>query len=241
MAFRSIQLNLPGLSAAGCCGALLMFLADLLLYFPASASHRTATHYFNCIDPKGNALHASSMAKIGDIRLMLAGALGPVAAVLYALGFYGLYESLAPSDGMLLPALTCGGLASMMVVGGCYHACFAYTGFIAKAFSEVKKFDVNSADKPLQALLARHQAYMHFIYKFAAVPGLVGSVAFASCCFTRDTAYPLWVVILVPASSGPIKNAMRRAGFGSLVLCGGLTNLWNLVFLTVTGIKLARR
>ena len=118
------------------------------------------------------------------------------------------------------------GLSTMMVVGSAYHIGFVYTGFLAKAMipSETR------GNVDLMTLLARHQRYLLYIYKWAALPGLVGSAAFIVCCLARATIYPRAVIALAPCFSAPIKIALKRRETGGLILCGGLTNLWNLLF-----------
>jgi hypothetical protein len=219
------------LALAGAAGAALMFIADLVLYLPSRRDQLTAAHYFKCIDPNGDALHSSSMAEIDDARLMLGGALGPIASVLYTAGYFNLYGRLRPEQGALLPAAACVGLSTMMVVGGCYHALFVFTGFIAKAFSEGNR----AANATLGRLLGRHRAYIWQVYRWAAAPALLGSSALALCILTRETACPRWSALLVPALSAPLKLLLRRRSAGGLVLCGGLTNLWNLAMFLATG------
>ena len=75
-----------------------------------------------------------------------------------------------------------------------------------------------------------HQTYLKFVYKWAAAAGLVGSFGFAYCCVVNETAYPPYMALLAPGMSAPIKKLLRRYSLGGLVLCGGLTNLWNLLF-----------
>ena len=232
---------LVALGAAGCAGALLMFIADLVLYWPARPEHRSAASYFRCIDPGGDHLHDSSMRDIPEARVMLGGVLGPVAAVLYALGFSQLIFGLQPRGGagggsLALPVIAGVGLATMMTVGGVYHALFAYTAFLAKEFAKKER----AAEPALRRLLDRHRAYLRYVYKWAAAPGLAGSAAVAWCCLTRDTLYPPLLALLVPALSAPVKRWLKKRSVGGLVLCGGLTNLWNLLFLAAATVSVWR-
>ncbi len=237
-----------GLGLAGCAGALLMFFADLVLYYPHERRDRSSRHYFERIDPGGSALVSSSMASLSESRLMLGGALGPVAAVLYALGFAQLYFALrAPLASLgwiaeALPLLSCVGLSCMMIVGGTYHALFVYTGLLAKAAARERRGgsggDGGAALQLLRRLVEQHQAYVRSMYKWAALPGLVGSLCVGWCCLRHDTMYPRWMGALAPALSAPIKRELRRRALagrsaGGLALCGGLTNLWNLLFFLV--------
>jgi len=165
------------------------------------------------------------MAALSEERIMLGGALGPVAAMLYSLGFAQLYSGLRPSDGWVGPCLAFLGLSTMMVVGGVYHAAFVYTGLIGKALRS------DTESPTLRLLLDQHQRYLLYMYRFAAVPGLIGSVAFIATVLSRQTQYPTSIIALAPLFSAPIKLWLKRQQFGGLVLCGGLTNLWNLAFM----------
>merc|ERR1712046_18610 len=107
----------------------------------------------------------------------------------------------------------------MMVVGSTYHALFYYTGVIAKEAQRDKS-------PGLIRLLSCHRAYLLYIYRWAALPGIVGSLAFVSTCLSRETKYPPWVCLFVPAWSAPMKLLLRSQMKGGLILCGGLTNIW---------------
>ena len=75
------------LGACGFAGAALMLAADLVLYLPAERALRSADVYFARIDAAGDELDRSPMGAVSDSRLMLGGVLGPLAALLYAVGF----------------------------------------------------------------------------------------------------------------------------------------------------------
>ena len=225
------------LGLAGASGSLLMFAADLILYFPSHNEHRTALHYFTFIDPGSMTkdLAVSSMQYISQFRLMLGGTLGPVAAALYAVGFMQLLYGMEAA-GSVLPAVSSFCLALTMILGGVYHACFSYTGFLSKAIAACQKGSGTQGEtRSLLSVVEVHQAYLKFVYKFAAASGILGSLAFVSCVLTRETLYPAWTALFAPALSAPIKKLLKRRSIGGLVLCGGLTNLWNLLFfITIT-------
>lgn len=212
-----------------------MFIGDLVLYLPIEPAMWTSEVYFERIDPNGCDLWKSPMQDISIRRMMLGGALGPVAAVLYALGFMQVFFGLQPSEGVVGPLLAAVGLSTMMIVGAVYHAMFVYTGLIANVMHQQ---DGSSAE--LLTLLHQHQQYLLYIYRWAALPGVVGSLAFAWTCLSRRTMYPVYSAILVPVFSGPLKIWLKRRKVGGLILCGGLTNLWNLLFfitLTVSALN----
>ena len=70
------------------CGALLLLVADYILYLPSRYDENASQFYFQRIDPSaGEGLKESSMSKIGEGRLLLGGLLAAPACVLYSLGF----------------------------------------------------------------------------------------------------------------------------------------------------------
>lgn len=226
-----------------------MFVADLILYLPASRLDQTARSYFLSVDPNGKCLDVSSMRLISSMRLQLGGVLGPVAAVFYTAGFLQLFLGLQGQQGqhagdnnsLLLPFLAAFGLTTMMVVGGgLYHGLFAWTGFLSAEFAALDdrkspRKDSDGTRACLQRLMNCHRDYLQFVYKWSAVSALVGSLAFAVCVLRGGTIYPAWMVGLVPVMSGFLKKALNilaktgRFDCG-LVVAGGLTNLWNLSF-----------
>ena len=130
----------------------------------------------------------------------------------------------------------------MMIIGGVYHALFVYTGLIACCLQRIKH-DVprfaSSCGHPV-ALLRQHQRYLAYTYRWSAASGLVGTCAFIWTCLTRPTRCPPWLVCLAPAFSAPLKLLLKRRLTGGLVLCGGLTNLWNLLFFLALTFTVAR-
>ena len=173
------DLGVLTLGTCGLCGAVLMFVSDLILYFPSRPSDRSTRIYFERVDPNGAELALSPMQHVADHRLML--------------------------------------------------------GALAKAFAKASKDGGGRKDGDGQALvrllLAKHKEYMLYLYKAAALPGLVGSLALLACIFSsHETVYPRWMAALVPAMSVPLKLLMKKTGCGGLILAGGLTNLWNALF-----------
>ena len=260
--FSDDELVLNIFALSGALGAIIMFVADLILYYPTATSrvstnntikHRTAKSYFSCIDPSGNQLAQSSMQFVSLSRAMLGGVLGPVSAMFYSIGFLGIYFGLQQkADGgnkeetAFLPIaaiIAAIGLSLMMIIAGVYHALFAYTCFLSKEIAMIttaankKKIDdgntaiIVAYQKPLLSVLNMHKSYLRYIYKWAAMSGLIGSIAYVHCLKSNiNSAYPLYSIFFVPVGYGPIKKLLKKYGFGGIVLCGGLTNLWNLCF-----------
>ncbi len=239
----------------GFAGALLMLVADLVLYYP-EATRASADVYFARIDPAGTELHASPMASVSEGRLRLGAALGPVAAVLYALGFFGLYLALADGAAsreqcaaapplMPLPAAAAIGFAGAMIVGAAYHVLFAHTGFIARELGMASDKSVKGpVSQSLSRLLASHQALLRFVYKFAATFGAVGAVAFLASVGAPSSRYAgssraALLAAVSPPMSAFAKKLVKRLRPGAplgLAIAGGCTNWWNMVFFAAAGV-----
>ena len=222
------------LLVVGALGATLLFVADLILYYPSKKKDRTAQSYFDKIDPGGSHLAESSMKDMSHGRVMLGGVLGPVSAVLYGIGFFGIFcglcdSSSSPDFSWLLPLVSALGFTSLMTVAAVYHALFAYTCFLSQQIAKAKKKDGNSQEL-LVELVDIHRTYLKYIYKWCAFPGALGSFGYIYCCLFTNTLFASWTVLLAPAFSAFLKKYLKKKSIGGLVLCGGLTNLWNLCF-----------
>ena len=236
------------LGVIGASGALLMFAADLVLYLPATAAQCSTRHYFTYIDPGAEvtALSESSMQHVTDFRLMLGGVMGPVAAVLYAIGFAQVFFALQTPSSTALPCMASIGYTATMIIGGVYHSLFAYTGFLSKAIAAsrkqaARKSESSDETRLLLAVVGRHRTYLRFVYRWAATASALGSFAFVYCCLVRGCVwYPRWLVAFTPSFSAPIKAVLKRRSAGGLVIVGGLTNLWNLLFFAATTASVAR-
>lgn len=225
------------LLAMGALGSLILFVADLVLYYPSKPEHRSASSYFNKIDPGGSHLANSSMQEISVSRVMLGGVMGPLAVVFYNIGFLGLFFGLqdvtSDATNLLMPLTAALGFSFLMTIASVYHALFAYTCFISKEITKSKKESSAGNEDSMLRVLRLHCNYLKYIYKWCAVPGMIGSVAFVWCCLSSKTMYSPAVVCCTPAFSAFVKKFLKRQSMGGLVLCGGLTNLWNLCFFLI--------
>ena len=113
------------LTTLGLFGSILMFAGDMLLYFTPGVYDMDGT-----LKPY---LHI--MRDIPAARVRVGGALGPVAAFLYVLGFLAL-PLMARGDLAWLVWLAAALLAFALICGGAYHAQYAYLSIIAKAGHE---------------------------------------------------------------------------------------------------------
>lgn len=221
------------LGGFGISGAVLMFISDLILYLPQDPATWTSRMYYSRIDPTAGAgLLRSPMRDIPDWRLMLGGVLGPISALLYSIGFLqvipGLHDSVSS---YVLPAAAAAGFSGGIIVGAVYHALFTWTGFLSKT-----AIGTSGGEAALvQDLLNRHQAYLSIVYRVAGVFWLIGAAVFTWCIVSRTTSYPRYLLIVLPPWSAILKRGIKKLDLGSpgLLLVGGCTNLWNIVFFTV--------
>ena len=120
------------LGLMGIAGALLLLVADYVLYMPSNSADNSSDFYFRRIDPScgTRGLGDSSMAAISANRLLVGGMLAAPATVLYTIGFLQFWVARA-NDSEMGAALAFGatlGHSGMMIAGGLYHALFSYTG-----------------------------------------------------------------------------------------------------------------
>lgn len=109
------------LTTLGLFGSILMFAGDMLLYFTPGVYDMDGT-----LKPY---LHI--MRDIPAARVRVGGALGPVAAFLYVLGFLAL-PLMALGDLAWLVWLAAALLAFALICGGAYHAQYAYLSIMLK-------------------------------------------------------------------------------------------------------------
>jgi hypothetical protein len=207
---------------AGISGALLMFAGDMLLY----GSFHSGAEF-----PEHSRI---LMGEIPLLRLMIGGAIGPVAALLYALGFWHVY--LAVRDGgKVLAALIFSAFASMMTVGGTYHAGFVTTGLIVRAKNAAHEFDPGV----MSTLLDQSDRYLLLLFRMSFVLGALATIMFLYTVLRKKTSYPKWMILFTPTLL--IMTARLAvhipAPVGS-ILYGGYINLSFLLFFCVSTVVL---
>ena len=186
------------LLALGFLGSLLMFAGDMLLYFTPGAYDMDGT-----LRP-----YMRIMRDVPAGRVRAGGALGPVAAFLYVLGFAGLALTARGELVWLAAAL----LAFALICGGAYHAQYVYLSVIAKAGREELYDEV--ADNIM------------FVMRFATVPMYLGFVVLGVAIVLGQTVFPAWFVVLTPLVTSFLGLAwMRVPQPARCVLFGGWSNL----------------
>lgn len=189
------------LLALGLLGSILMFAGDMLLYFTPSAYDMDGT-----LRP-----YLRIMRDVPAGRVRLGGALGPVAAFFYVLGFAGL-ALVARGSLAWLVWLSAALLAFALVCGGTYHAQYVYLSVIAKAGREDLYDEV--------------AGNIMFVMRFATVPMYLGFVLLAAGVALGQTTLPAWSAALTPLVTSLLGLIwMRVPQPARCVLFGGWSNL----------------
>jgi hypothetical protein len=196
-------------AGAGLIGALLMFTGDMLLYGHFGSGAEFIGRYKTVI------------TEASSLRLYVAGALGPVAAIFYLIGVSHLYLRLQPSR-VLLRIFTSLAFAAMFVIAGAVHAVWAAYALVLRGVAH------GQANADLEAVMG---AYLALVYKMAEIVGYPSALLLFALVLMRRTTYPRWSAVLNP---GLIMLASSVAVFlpapiGAPVV-GGLFNLAFVVF-----------
>jgi len=216
-------LRLTGL--AGITGALLMFTGDMFLYggFYSGAEFSEQSRII--------------MGEIPQLRLMIGGALGPVAAILYVTGFWHVYLALKPG-GKTLAAIAFVGFACMMIISGAYHAGFTNVGLVLRAKNVVQEIDLGT----LERLIEQSWEFGGFLYNILFVFGTIGTIFFLITVIFRKTSYPKWIILFTPTLlvfAAPLAQYIPTPVGG--IIYGGYYNLVFLLFFVVSTVILGKR
>lgn len=163
--------NLRWTGYAGLMGSLLMYAGDMLLYFTTQPI------------PDVDKDLLPSMGTVPLERLTVGGLLGPLAAILYIIGFYHLflrvkYARRKTASWMLAF------LSISVIFGGAYHAFFPAFGI------------VSSQGHP--EIIDCFLSYTGWLGGFAFFTIGVGWLLFSILILQRQTSFPRWVVIVTP-------------------------------------------
>lgn len=189
------------LLALGLLGSILMFAGDMLLYFTSGAYDMDGT-----LRP-----YMRIMRDVPAGRVRVGGALGPVAAFLYVLGFAGL-ALVARGDLSWLVWLAAALLAFALVCGGAYHAQYVYLSVIAKAGREELYDEVTGN--------------IMFVMRFATVPMYLGFIVLGVAIVLGQTIFPAWFVVPTPLVTSLLGLVwMHVPQPARCVLFGGWSNL----------------
>ncbi|MFC5045617.1 DUF6796 family protein [Aquimarina hainanensis] len=197
----------------GILGTLLMFSGDMFLYY-TTEDFMLETEL---IEVLGNIDHD---------RLTIGGMLGPLAAVLYFIGFYQIYMAIKPHN-KTIARIIFGLYCLAMSFGGAFHSQFTYLGLVS--YSE----DSN--------LLKIVQDKIMLFYAAAVIPTLIASILFAVMILIKKTNYPRWMVLCTPIVLFPIFNLVQLLPQPYMVVvAGGWSNHIYLIFFSVSTYVLLR-
>lgn len=189
------------LLGVGLVASLLMFAGDMLLYFTRGAYDMDGT-----LMP-----YARIMRDLPQRRVMAGGLLGPVAAVLYVVGFASLALS-AQGDFAWVVWIAAALLAFALICGGTYHAQYVYLQIAAQTDDE--------------ALVGRVADTIMVFSRLAIPPMYAGFVLLAIGIVAGQTLYPVWLVIFTPIVMSFLGFVWLRVPQPArCVLFGGWNNL----------------
>ena len=207
-------------AAAGLVGALLLFTGDMLLY-----GHLGAGTDFN-------RRYKTVIAGASTLRLYIAGALGPVAAIFYLVGARHLHLRLKPSR-PLLRIVTSLAFVATFVVAGAVHAVWASYALVLRGLAH------GQASADLETVIG---GYLDLVYTMAEVIGYPAALLLFLLVLTRQTTYPRWSAVLNPGLvmlTAPLVTLLPSP-IGAPVV-GGLFNLAFVVFFVLSLTTVPRR
>jgi hypothetical protein len=205
---KATSVRILGLIGLG--AALLMFVGDMCLY-----------GHFGSGD---DAISKLVISNESDTRIVVGGFIGPIAAILYCLGFFSVYAMISPRSRMLA-IVVAGGGAVMMVIGGTYHAMWSIRAFLIKA-------GLSSGD--YQGLYTQIKDYTLLFYNTTLAGAEVVSLLLLFAVLSGRSLYPRWSVVVNPGILflfRPLADFVP-APLGAIV-SGGYLNLVFVLFFSV--------
>jgi hypothetical protein len=200
-------------AAAGLLGALLMFTGDMFLYGHLGSGADFSSRYKTVI------------AGASTLRLYVAGALGPVAAIFYLIGARHLSLRLEPAK-PLLRVVTSFAFVATFVVAGAVHAVWATYALVMRGVSH------GHASPELQTVV---WDYLQLLFRMAEVVGYPAALLLFLLVLMRQTTYPRWSAVLNPGVAMLAAPLFRflPSPIGAPVV-GGLFNLAFVVFFSMS-------
>ena len=196
-------------AAAGLAGAVLMFAGDMFLYGHWGSGANFINRYKTVIQ------------EASTLRLYIAGALGPIAAIFYLIGARHLHLRLEPAK-PLLRVVTSFAFVATFIVAGAVHAVWAAYALVLRGAAH------GHANADLQTVIGD---YLQVLFRIAEVAGYPAALLLFLLVLTNQTTYPRWSAVLNP---GVVMVAAPLITFlpgpiGAPVV-GGLFNLAFVVF-----------
>jgi len=140
-----------------------------------------------------NVISRKIMSEIPLSRLMIGGMVGPIASVLYSLGFYHVFIALRKGSEFLAKTVLTS-FVFMIITAGTFHAGFVNIGLVLKAKNAVNAIDAGV----VTTLLHQTNQYVKLLFYISSAFGILGTVLFLFLVLFRKTSYPRWIVFLTP-------------------------------------------
>ena len=193
----------------GVAGSLLMYIGDMLLYFTTQPI------------PDREKDLLLSMGTVPLERLIAGGIIGPLAAVLYIIGFYHLFLRVKKAR----RKTACWMLASLsvsIIVGGAYHAFFPAFGI------------VSSQGHP--EIIDHFLSYAGWLGGLAFALMGIGWIVFTVLAVQKQTSFPRWIVFATPLITIWLNFLWKTLPQPFLLLIAGGWN--NLVYTLIFAVSL---
>jgi hypothetical protein len=206
---KTTSIRILGLIGLG--AALLMFVGDMCLYGHFGSG--------------GDAISKVVITKESDTSIVVGGFIGPIAAILYCVGFFSIYAMISPRNRMLA-IVVAGGAAVVMVIGGTYHAMWSIRAFLIKAGLSSGNY---------QGLYNQIRDYMSLFYNTMFAGAELVSLLLLFAVLSGRSLYPRWSAVVNPGILFLLRPLadLIPAPLGAIV-SGGYLNLVFVVFFSVS-------
>lgn len=182
---------------SGLLGSALYLAGDMLFY--ASWSSGADFHSFRV------------MAERPLTKLVIGGALGPVAALFSAFGM-GIFYLTLESAGRKLASTAAVLLGAMVLIGGSYHAVFTVFGFASKVTEPATR----------ETLLAQVASLRDTISYPMYASGLAGTALVYFLALWKKTQFPRWLLLFLPTTLSMASDVFRGAFIRITAPVGGI-------------------
>lgn len=202
-------MNLMICLVIGLIAGLLMFCGDMLLYY--DSRDYVSDGSFNSV--------IEIMKNVSEKRLYAGGIIGPIAALLYCMGYYHIiFMTNENIKFFAIASFLC--CCMGIIIGGAYHSHCAYLGLLGKLEN---KEPVNVAIK-----------YFTFINKISFLFQIIGLSGLFICIVMGWTGIPQIFAVITPGILYLFLPIIRKLPKGlHIVVCGGWSNLIFVIYYTI--------
>jgi hypothetical protein len=202
---------------SGLIGSLLFLSGDMLFYGSWSS---------------GANFHAyQTMAERPLAKLVIGGAIGPIAALFSAVGM-GIFYLALESSGRKLACVVAVLFAVMVLIGGSYHALYAGFGFAAKTTQQTAR----------EILMMQVTSLRNAISYPMYAAGAAGTLLVYWLALWRRTRFPRWLLLFLPTTLSMASSVFRSyfvlipAPLGGIIRGGWINGSFVLFFAVATGV-----